>query len=60
MHGDKHVLLCVPGPKAVSQLRVGLIKKDGELTDRGILEDDQEARIVDPLDLKPSTYAVPL
>jgi len=29
-------------------------------SDRGVLEDDQEAGIIDPLDLKPSTDALPL
>ena len=35
-------------------------EKDGKLTDRGVLEDDQEAGIIDPLDLKPSTDVFPL
>ena len=47
-------------PKAISQVRAVLIEKDGELTDCGVLEDNQEARIIDPLDLKPSADVFPL
>ena len=44
----------------MSQIRFGLSKRDGGLTNCRVLEDNQEARIIDPLDLKPSTNAFPL
>ena len=47
-------------PKAISQVRAAPIEKDGGLTDCGVLEDNQEARIIDPLDLKPSADVFPL
>ena len=41
-------------------VRVRLMGKYWEPTDCGVLEDDQEARIIDPLDLKPSPDIFPL
>jgi hypothetical protein len=40
--------------------REGKCMKISAFGDRGVLEDDQEAGIIDPLDLKPSTDALPL
>ena len=60
MREDKRVWLCLPGSKAISQVRVMLIAKGGQLTDCSVLEDNQEARVIDPLDLKPSANVFPL
>jgi len=38
----------------------GCPKKNAEPTDGGVLEDNQEARIIDPLDLKPPADVFPL
>jgi len=57
---DKRVLLCLPGSKVISWVNVVPIEGDEQLTDSGVLEDNQEARIIDPLNLKPSADVFPL
>ena len=51
---------CIPRPRPVSQISVELTRVDAGLTDCGVLKDDQEARIIDPLDLKSSANIFPL
>jgi len=52
--------MCYQETGTVSQLKIGLVEKYGEPTDCSVLKDNQEARIIDPLDLKPSTDVFPL